>query len=77
MTPATDRPSYAAGVVATAAKLGWDLMPWQRLVLQVGLAHEGGQLAHRDVDVAVPRQQGKSSTVLSLLVHRMLAAPGQ
>lgn len=77
MTPVTDRPSYAAGVVSTARALGWNLMDWQRLVLRAGLEHEGGQLVHRDVDVAVPRQQGKSSTVLSLIVHRMLASPGQ
>jgi phage terminase large subunit-like protein len=64
-------------VVSTAAALGWELMDWQRLVLRTGLEHEGGQLVHRDVDVAVPRQQGKSSTVLSLIVHRMLASPGQ
>jgi hypothetical protein len=64
-------------VVAAAAKLGWDLMPWQRLVLRTGLEHEGGQLVHRDVDVATTRQQGKSSMVLSLITHRMLASPGQ
>lgn len=60
-----------------AAQLGWDLMPWQRLGLEVGLEHEDGQLVHRDVDQAVTRQQGKSSEVLSLLVHRMLAAADQ
>ncbi len=76
-TPATDRPSYAAGVVEAAVSLGWDLMAWQRLVARTGLEHDAGRLVHRDVDVAVPRQQGKSSLVLSLLVHRMLAAPGQ
>ena len=61
----------------TARSLGWDLMTWQRLVLHTGLAHEGGQLVHRDVDVACPRQQGKSSAVLSLIIYRMLSAPGQ
>jgi phage terminase large subunit-like protein len=76
-TPATSRPSYAAGVAETAASLGWELMPWQRLAARVGLEHEGGRLIHRDVDVAVPRQQGKSSLVLALIIHRMLAAPGQ
>ncbi len=63
--------------MATARALGWDLMPWQRLVARTGLEHEGGRLVHRDVDVAVMRQQGKSSLVLSLIVHRMLAARRQ
>jgi hypothetical protein len=77
MTPVTDRSTFAAGVVSTARALGWELMAWQQLVLRVGLVHEDGQLVHRDVDVAVCRQQGKSSTVLSLIVNRMLAAPDQ
>ena len=41
-------------------------MPWQALVAQVGLEHEGGRLVYKDVDVSCPRQQGKSSLVLSL-----------
>src|SRR6266508_1437980 len=76
-TPATDRPSYAGGVVETATALGWDLMPWQRLAARAGLTHDDGRLAHRDVDVACPRQQGKSSLVLSLITHRLLSSPGQ
>jgi len=64
-------------VVETAAALGWDLMPWQRLVARTGLEHDDDQLVHRDVDVAVCRQQGKSSLVLSLIVHRLLSSPGQ
>lgn len=84
-TPVTDRPSLAGGVVATAAKLGFAcpcgrcgaLMGWQRLALQIGLELQDGQLAYRDVDVASTRQQGKTSTEFSLLVHRMLAASDQ
>jgi phage terminase large subunit-like protein len=76
-TPATDRPSFGGKVVATAASLGWDAMPHQRLAAHVGLEHEDDQLVYKDVDVSCPRQQGKSSLVLSLCVQRMLAAPGQ
>jgi len=76
-TPVTSRPSLGAGLVDTARSLGWAAMPWQRLVARVGLEHEGGHLVYKDVDVACPRQQGKSSLVLSLMLHRMLASPGQ
>lgn len=52
-------------------------MPWQRAVLDVALEHEDGRLAYRDVVVTVPRQSGKSTLILAVMVWRMLAAPGQ
>lgn len=60
-----------------AAGLGTPLMPWQRLVADVALEHVGGRLAYRDVGVSVPRQAGKTTTVLALVVFRMLSAPRQ
>lgn len=44
-----------------AAKLGWDLMPWQRYVLDVALEINPatGRLAYRQVMVTLPRQGGK------------------
>jgi phage terminase large subunit-like protein len=75
--PATDRPSYGGAVAATAARLGVPLMGWQEMVATVALEHEGGQLAYRDVVVSTPRQSGKSTLTLALVVSRMLAAPGQ
>jgi hypothetical protein len=57
-----------------AEALGQPLMPWQRLVVDVSTEHEGDQLAYRDVSVSVPRQQGKSTVILALVVHRMLAS---
>jgi phage terminase large subunit-like protein len=66
------------GVVETAAALGFELMPWQQLVVHVALEHDGaGQLAYRDVAVSTPRQSGKSLLVLSLILHRMLSTGGQ
>ena len=41
------------------------------------MEHDGEQLAYRDVIVATPRQSGKSSLVLALIVYRMLATPHQ
>lgn len=75
--PATDRPSYGAAVAATAEALGYRLMPWQQLVAAAALEHAGGQLAYRNVAIGTPRQSGKSSMVLPLIVYRMLATPGQ
>jgi phage terminase large subunit-like protein len=64
-------------LVKVAAALGTPLMPWQELVSRVALEHEGGQLAYRDVVVSTPRQSGKSTLVLCLIVARMLSAPSQ
>jgi phage terminase large subunit-like protein len=76
-TPVTDRPSFGAAVVETQRVLGWEAMPWQRLVARVALEHDGGRLVYKDVDVSCPRQQGKSSLVLSIMLQRMLSSPGQ
>ncbi len=75
--PATDRPSYGGALAGTAAKLGVPLLGWQEYVAGAALEHEGGQLTYRDVIVSTPRQSGKSTLVLALIVARMLAASGQ
>jgi phage terminase large subunit-like protein len=75
--PATERESYGDALADVAAALGVGLMPWQKQVANVGLEHEGGQLAYRDVAIGTPRQSGKSSLVLALITYRMLATPGQ
>jgi phage terminase large subunit-like protein len=40
------------------------------------MEHDGGQLAHREVDVSIDRQAGKSTLVLAVVAHRMLSRPG-
>lgn len=53
------------------AELGFPAMPWQRDVLEVGFELlENGLPAYREVDVTVPRQQGKTTLVLGVEVHR-------
>ena len=52
-------------------------MPWQEMVAGVALEHSGGRLAYRNVCVNVPRQSGKSTLLLGLVVWRMLSSPGQ
>lgn len=50
-------------------------MPWQRQVLDVALEVDPstGQPAYREVVLTVPRQSGKTTLVLPLILHRMLA----
>lgn len=60
-----------------AVALGFGgLMPWQ--VSAIGTATEeiGGVPAYRQVTIEVPRQQGKSVGILSLMVARGIDVPG-
>jgi phage terminase large subunit-like protein len=58
--------------------LGQEFMPWQRDVADVALELDGnGQLVYRDVGLTVPRQQGKSTLMLSLILARCLVEKNQ
>lgn len=77
-SPRRDRGTYGGAVRALAGRVGVELMPWQSLVADVALEHDAdGRLAYRDVAVAVPRQSGKTTLIMSVMVWRMLAKPGQ
>jgi phage terminase large subunit-like protein len=76
-TERTGRPTHGGKVAEVAAALGFELLPWQRQVVDVALEHEDGRLVYRDVMVAVPRQSGKTTLTLALMVWRLLAAPSQ
>lgn len=54
--------------------MGFPLMPWQRLVANVGgeLDPETGLPAYRDVVVTVPRQSGKTTLILAWQIQRAL-----
>jgi phage terminase large subunit-like protein len=75
-TPRTDRATFGGDVAETAAMLGVEFMGWQTLVADVGLEHDDGRPAHREVDVSIDRQTGKSTLILAVAVHRMLTRPG-
>jgi hypothetical protein len=64
-------------VAATAAALGWPLMPWQRLAADV--AHEidpaTGLFAYSTVIVTVPRQSGKTTLTGATAEHRSAYRP--
>jgi phage terminase large subunit-like protein len=74
-TPRTRRRTKGPQVAAIARELGLPLLPWQRQVLSVALERSGWRPAYRDVLVSVPRQSGKSSLALSLIVWRLLSGP--
>ena len=76
-TPRTSRRTHGPQVAARARELGFSLLPWQRQVLSVGLEQAGRRPAYRDVLVSVPRQSGKSSAALALIVWKLLSAPDQ
>ena len=60
-------------VAGLAELLGWDLMPWQRHVLDVALEVDGrGVPVFRSVVVSVPRQCGKTVLLACLCLHRMV-----
>ena len=78
-TPPTPGRTDLAGKVAwTAAALGFNgLMTHQRLIIATGTERfADGRPAFRQVVVEEPRQQGKSVSVLSLMVTRGLERPG-
>jgi phage terminase large subunit-like protein len=76
-TPATaGRANHAGGIAKVAQALGFDLMPWQMQVNEVGTEHVGGVPVFRQVVLELPRQQGKSVDLISLMVAAALRRPG-
>jgi len=54
--------------------MGTPLMPWQRRVVDVALeVDDTGRLAYREVALTVPRQSGKSTLLVALMLWRCLA----
>lgn len=72
-----DRPTHGVAVATVAGRLGLELLPWQAAVVDTALEHEAGRFTYRDVVVTVPRQSGKTTLIVAVMVWRMLAAPGQ
>jgi phage terminase large subunit-like protein len=60
-----------------AEQLGTPLMPWQRMVLDVALEIENGQFVYKEIIVTVPRQSGKTTMMLSLILARALGLTNQ
>jgi phage terminase large subunit-like protein len=77
-TPSTDRPTYGGEVAKLARVLGFAPMAHQRLLWNLALEHDGaGKLAYREVGLGLPRQNGKTTALLMLMLWRCLRWPGQ
>ena len=65
-------PTLGVAAAAIAAQLGTPFMPWQRQVADVAmeLDPQTGLLAYSEVDLTTPRQSGKTTLELAVLVHR-------
>ncbi len=71
-----ERRTYGGAVAQIATVLGTPLDPWQRYVADVALEVDGdGRLCYRDVIFTVPRQSGKSTLILPVMVHRAVGFP--
>lgn len=70
-----DRLTYGAKASFVAERLGLPLMPWQQHVADVALEVDPatGRLAYRRVVLCVPRQSGKTTLLLALMLTRALA----
>ena len=78
-TPRTPtRKTHGPRAALIAEALGTPLMPWQRQVADVALEVNPltGRLAYREVIITVPRQSGKTSLLLPVMVYRCLGAFG-
>ena len=67
-TPKRDRPNQAASILGIMQALGTPAMPWQRDVIEVATEQIAGRPAYRTVILGVPRQCGKSSLLLGILI---------
>ena len=67
-----DRPTLGPRVAEAAKALGVPLQPWQQHVADVALEQdpETRQLVYREVDLAVPRQAGKTTLALAAMITR-------
>ncbi|OFT48013.1 hypothetical protein HMPREF3157_02140 [Dermabacter sp. HMSC06F07] len=73
--------SEGAEIARVARLLGLELMPWQRLVADIGteyrLDQDGDRVyKYKTVFVSVPRQSGKSTLMQPVRLHRILTRPG-
>lgn len=72
------RETLGPKVAQVAKRLGWDLMPWQQYVLDVGCEIDPatGLFWYSECRVLAPRQSGKTSLVVPKGVHRALTTRG-
>ena len=67
-----DRESFGEKIELVARGLGLPLMPWQADVVSVFGELEAGTPAYRELVLTVPRQSGKTTLILAIMLHRAL-----
>ena len=61
-------------MIAVMGGLGWSPLPWQRDLLEVAYEVDAfGQLWYREIVVVIMRQSGKSTLIVPVSLHRMIA----
>ena len=70
-----DRDTLGPQVSEVARRLGFEFMPWQRLIIDVAFEiDDQGRLIYTEVDVSVPRQSGKTAMTFARMVWRSTVA---
>ena len=67
-----DRPNQLGQIAGIMRRLGTPIMPWQEHVARIATEQIDGRPAYRTVICTVPRQCGKSSLLLGVLVAGMV-----
>jgi hypothetical protein len=67
-----DRETFGDRVAMVARAVGTPLMPWQAEVVDVFGEQAGDRPAYRELVLTVPRQSGKTTLILALILHRAL-----
>jgi hypothetical protein len=68
----SSRPSFGDKVQLVARGLGLPLMPWQEEVSDVFGEQLNERPAYRELVLTVPRQSGKTTLILAIMLHRAL-----
>lgn len=70
-----DNPTLGTAVGVAARILGYTFQPWQQYVADVAMEISGstGRFVYSNVGLTIPRQEGKTTLILALAVHRCRA----
>ena len=68
----SDRDSYGERIALVGRGLGLPLMAWQEEVSHVFGERLNGRPAYRELVLTVPRQSGKTTLILAIMIHRAL-----
>ena len=71
-SPRRGRATFGERIELVAKGLGLPLMPWQADVVGVFGEQLDGRPAYRELVLTVPRQSGKTTLILAIMLHRAL-----